>query len=183
MPKPEPVDYSLSATNIAEGKIEDEFTCPICFNIVKDPEECNACDKIFCQGCILNWRQSSSTCPACNEHYEGRPFNRVLKNQLNTYSFKCVECGEVFKYDHAEIHMRIHAAVKPIDCPLGCGESCKEGKPSVSLHLSEQCPRMEVVCQSCNAQTVRAAINEHDCVLYLKSQLQERTARYYEQKE
>ena len=65
--------------------------------------------------------------------------------------------------------MQKHQPVEPVDCPLLCGELIRDGKPAVSVHLSDVCPKMPVKCQTCEAEVVRVETQSHDCVQLLKS--------------
>jgi hypothetical protein len=46
------VEWTLDPEHLAEGKMDDQFCCPICIGVVIDPEECKLCEKPFCKKCI-----------------------------------------------------------------------------------------------------------------------------------
>lgn len=41
---------------ITISKIHDDFNCLICLNVVREPKECQKCDKLFCNDCISKWK-------------------------------------------------------------------------------------------------------------------------------
>ena len=93
-------------------------------------------------------------CPACNQQYESKAVNRFVRNTLHDFTFKCTKCPATFKYTEADGHYQKHAAVEPIQCPL-CGESIEGGKPAVSEHLCEECPKTLLTCPNCKGVDFR----------------------------
>ncbi len=39
-----------------KNKVEDDFNCCICMNVVREPRECSNCEKLFCNQCIEQWK-------------------------------------------------------------------------------------------------------------------------------
>ena len=94
-------------------------------------------------------------CPACNQQYESKAIHRFERNTLHDYTFKCTKCPANFKYLEADKHYQEHAPVEPIQCPLLCGKSIEGGKPEVSLHLCEECPKTLLTCPNCKGVDFR----------------------------
>ena len=46
-----------------QQNITDDFTCPICQELVKQPQACSKCNKAFCTDCIKFWQEKSDICP------------------------------------------------------------------------------------------------------------------------
>ena len=48
--------------------IEDLIKCPICFNYLNNPYECELCGGLFCEDCIQDWLKTKQKCPLrCSE--------------------------------------------------------------------------------------------------------------------
>ena len=41
----------------------EELKCPICLCVMKDPQQLNVCDHLFCKDCITTHFRTSSECP------------------------------------------------------------------------------------------------------------------------
>jgi len=78
--------------------IKETIKCSICFNIIKDPVQCDLCQHCFCSNCI----KKVTFCPyRCL-------FNRfisslICKNLLSELKIKC-SCGTVLNYDSLQKH-------------------------------------------------------------------------------
>ena len=173
LPKPIPVPISLTADDIAEGTVDNHFSCPVCLMIVSDAQECVKCDKLFCKDCIDTCCQKKPQCPACNQVYEGKGINRMLKSLLNALTFKCPVCAQVFKYEDKEMHAQSHQSFRTVDCPLRCGQTCEGGESGVWKHLADECPLMLLQCRVCEAEVMRTVAENHNCIEYLKNSLKQ----------
>lgn len=62
--------------------ISDEFVCPICQEVAKNPQACSKCKKAFCTDCIKFWQEKSDICPfKCRKDkmiLEDLPENSIL---------------------------------------------------------------------------------------------------------
>ena len=51
-------------TNLDKLEVIDELIkCPICFNYLNQPYECEQCGGLFCEDCIQNWLKNKHKCP------------------------------------------------------------------------------------------------------------------------
>ena len=55
--------FSEELLDPSQQNITDEFTCPICQELVKQPQSCSKCNKAFCTDCIKFWQEKSDICP------------------------------------------------------------------------------------------------------------------------
>src|SRR4029434_7790565 len=67
---------------------EEDFTCPVCFEIFKDPVLLS-CSHSVCKACLQQfWETKGSTeCPVCRgrSSYDKPPLNLPLKNLCETF--------------------------------------------------------------------------------------------------
>ena len=55
--------YSEDLLNPEQKTLFDEFICPICQLVSRDPKACSKCKKTFCVDCIKYWLERSTICP------------------------------------------------------------------------------------------------------------------------
>ena len=57
----------LDLGDLAEGEIDSEkaqfFVCSICSMIALDPKECSDCNSVYCEACIMPWKERGGCCP------------------------------------------------------------------------------------------------------------------------
>lgn len=80
------------------------FVCAICAMVVKDAQECDSCQSLFCAACIQPWAQNNDSCPKkCkgNDAVEFRAMHRYVKQDLLSLKFKCgaPECNFTGTYE------------------------------------------------------------------------------------
>ena len=105
-------NFVLTPDMVVKQPFEPEFTCSICYNVVKKPKQCKECDRLQCDGCLAKWWErsqvvSKSKCPLCskNEGFRDK-VNSIVMSWLNAKNFKCSLCASEFSYDRFEPHMR-----------------------------------------------------------------------------
>ena len=91
------------------------------------PEQCAACDQIFCKECIGGWVASKGKgqCPLCQETKGFNPMNRMVKRFLDQTQLR--------------------------GCPSG--DSCPKHETPIQYeqlipHLQKECPQVLVACPS-----------------------------------
>ena len=78
--------------------VKDKINCSICLNIIKDPVQCDKCQKFFCSDCIKEVEECPFRCK--NNNYTSGLLCRQLISELK---IKC-ECGKVIGFDHIQKH-------------------------------------------------------------------------------
>ncbi|XP_048011368.1 E3 ubiquitin/ISG15 ligase TRIM25-like [Megalobrama amblycephala] len=93
---------------MAEARVcQDEFTCPVCLDLMKDPVTIH-CGHSFCKSCITGcWDQEDQTrvysCPQCRQTFSPRP--ALGKNTIL-----------------AELVEKLKKTKLPADCYAGAGD-------------------------------------------------------------
>ncbi|XP_029358588.1 zinc-binding protein A33-like [Echeneis naucrates] len=66
---------------------EEDFSCPICFEVFRDPVLLS-CTHSFCKDCLKSWwREKAHNCPVCKRRSskDEPPSNRALKNLCDAF--------------------------------------------------------------------------------------------------
>ena len=66
----------------------ENFTCPICQDLIQDLHECSQCRNAFCKSCIDKWQvvaatQLKSQCPLRCLNAQFIPASKLLRTELD----------------------------------------------------------------------------------------------------
>ena len=69
----------------------DELKCLICLSVARDPQQHGngGCGKVFCQGCIVKYREITKTCPNCRKDL------KTFKDERSK-SVTYMQCNNIF---------------------------------------------------------------------------------------
>lgn len=67
-------------------------------------------------------------------------------------------------------HRRV-CFVEKLPCIFGCGQIFK-GKAEHLQHATEDCPKVDTICQTCSGHSLRDKQESHDCVPNLINQVE-----------
>lgn len=83
----------------------DNFDCPICTMVARNPKDCSSCGSIFCSTCIDDWMKKKSECPnRCPKDSKIQLIQRALKKIYGELEIKCEFCGKPIKMLDIEAH-------------------------------------------------------------------------------
>ena len=150
-------------------KVNRNFLCLICFNVLKDPVLCPRNQHCFCRGCITKHLENSRRCPTCADVLTVATFaepNRMVKDYLNELKIHCVHknrgCQDVVQLQHIEIHETTCGFTPAVCSNQGCGVSVN--KRDLIHHESEVCEFRKLKCHSCGEMTKTLADMEKKIV-------------------
>jgi len=96
-------------TALAIDKLDDEFVCSICHDILHDPVVISSCEHYFCNSCIRPWIQANSTCPKDRNLTEETGIGqacRFFRNKLADVRLRCQfsGCNAEINYEGFDRH-------------------------------------------------------------------------------
>jgi hypothetical protein len=78
----------FSSNNFIDKKSVSDFDCPICYNIMIDVYETNACGHLYCKSCISKLDKCAICMQTCSGYHESKYLQRKL------FEFKVSCCNE-----------------------------------------------------------------------------------------
>ena len=78
--------------NRFENAVSQNFHCPICLNVLKEPVMCRRNQHYFCTSCITRHLGNSPTCPTCMEELTVETLTqvpRIVTNCLSELNIRC----------------------------------------------------------------------------------------------
>ncbi|CAB4009940.1 RING finger 151-like [Paramuricea clavata] len=135
-------------------KINRNFLCLICFNVLKDPVLCPRNQHCFCRACITKHLENSRRCPTCADELTVETLaepNRMVKDYLDELNIHCVYnnrgCEEIVQLQHLDIHEATCGFTPAVCTNPGCGVTLNQR--DLINHESELCEFRKLKCHSC----------------------------------
>ena len=161
-------------------KVNRNFLCLICFNVLKDPVLCPRNQHCFCRGCITKHLENSRRCPTCADGLTvatlAQP-SRMVKDYLNELDIHCVHknrgCQDVVQLQHLERHETTYGFTPAVCSNQGCGVTVN--KRDLIHHESEVCEFRKLKCHSCGEMTKTLADMEKKIVNLERNMVTKRT--------
>lgn len=89
----------------------EDFLCPICHDVFKEPLLIRYCEHMFCSLCISSWTDQNSSCPVDRlqiRKSDLRTPSRFFRNQFNRLKMKCRfyenGCEDIVQMDKISNH-------------------------------------------------------------------------------
>ena len=135
-------------------KINRNFLCLICFNVLKDPVLCPRNQHCFCRACITKHLENSRRCPTCADKLTvetlAKP-QRMIKDYLDELNIHCVYnnrgCEEIVQLQHLDNHEATCGFTPDVCTNPGCGAILNQR--DFINHESELCEFRKLKCHSC----------------------------------
>lgn len=143
----------------------DNYECPVCLGVLRDPYLNDCCGHHFCKACIKMIQLGNGICPLCKENGFNIFPNLKLKRVINELQVKCVNEKHGCHWQ-GELRQLVSThqgdcefAVKP--CPYECGHSFS--KLAMAKH-EDDCPNLpvEVIAEKVRAENreLRTLVSE-----------------------
>ena len=140
------------------GKVDRNFICLICFNVLKDPVLCPKNHHCFCRACITKHLENYQRCPTCADrltmHTLVEP-QRMVKQMLNALNIHCVYidrgCQEIVELQNLDSHETTCGFTPAVCTNQGCGATVNQR--DLIHHESEVCEFRKLKCHSCGEMT------------------------------
>lgn len=137
-----------------EQAVSQNYHCPICLNVLKEPVMCGRNQHYFCTPCITRHLQNSSTCPSCMEELTLKTLSqapRIVSDCLSELIIRCDYfnrgCRDLIQLGSLKTHVA-NCGFSPVICSNdGCSEVVN--KRDKIHHEAEICDFRKLKCHDC----------------------------------
>ncbi|CAB4009941.1 RING finger 151-like [Paramuricea clavata] len=141
------------------SKVNRNFLCLICFNVLKDPVLCPRNQHCFCRACITKHLENSQRCPTCANELTvetlAKP-QRMIKDYLDELNIHCVYnnrgCEEIVQLQHLDNHEATCGFTPAVCTNPDCGVILSQR--DLVNHESELCEFRKLKCNSCGPTAI-----------------------------
>ncbi len=123
-----------------------EFKCPVCLYITREPHLTGCCGQNFCQNCI---GRINGPCPLCKRPVFQTLHDKKQKRKIMELKARCSNrgCGWMNEFGGLENHLNTECLFTVVPCTNGCGQTPQRG--SLLQHIQEACPFRLCRCVYC----------------------------------
>lgn len=133
----------------------NDFNCPVCLSILREPFLTTCCGGHFCEGCVQKVKTQFDECPLCKEKPLNAVIDKYFKRQLDQLMIYCPqkECtwtGELGKVNEhlATDQVAGECQYVTVKCPLSCGLEVL--RKLLDSHVAKDCPYRSTQCLFCD---------------------------------
>ena len=137
-----------------ENVVDEDYHCPICMNVLKEPVMCQRNEHYFCNQCITKHLENSQTCPTCMDQLTAETLRqppRIVTSYLLNLKIRCDYlqrgCRDIVRLEDLKTHVE-SCGFSPVVCSNdGC--LMEINKRDKTHHESEVCDFRRVKCHDC----------------------------------
>ena len=158
----------MASPNPAEPEftepLPEDYQCPICHEVLKEPQVTDCCGGNFCHGCINQILRNGGHCPLCRKAGFQVLIDRKLERKILALHVYCRVkdrgCGWKGALRELDAHLDTDCQYVDVECPNACGERPK--RRNLPDHLRNSCPKRKFSCPYCQFKaTYERVANEH----------------------
>lgn len=142
-----------------------DLECPICLQVMAEPNIVSCCGHHFCGGCIAKSQKTSNFCPLCKGQSYTAMVDRGLQRRIHGLMVRCIyhnrSCTWVGELQHLSDHM--NRRKREGECPYSdapCVNGCgfKTERQALERHEKNNCQKRTVNCTYCQASGIYEVI-------------------------
>ncbi|KAM3143649.1 hypothetical protein pb186bvf_004145 [Paramecium bursaria] len=142
-------------------EVNENYNCRICHELCIQPEECVKCEWLFCQICIVKWKEKKNQCPnRCDGTFNTKNPHRLVKSEIAKIKCLCPHCKQGILYDDVEKHQGVCTQKQ-----VGCIEACpwKGQSKDLANHKSQCQYLVSKECPNCKLWMTQIKLQQHNC--------------------
>ena len=151
-------------------KPEDEFFCPVSFELLKDPRQTNfCCGNHLSRAVAERLEAEGEPCPLCNTKPLKTTEDLFFKRKVKALKIRCSNKGSGCEWEGELGDLDKHLNLQSFDgkcdfvaveCPLKCSKRIQ--RRHLANHKSNECSKRPFSCKYCDYQaTHEKVVNDH----------------------
>lgn len=155
------VGYDYTLVN-AEITNDQDFKCPICMLLPREPAKVSCCGAIFCNACINNHHSNQNACPLCKEEFKWI-IDKSLQRKISGLEVHCVNQAEGCQWTGQLRHVEKHLQT----CQVTSCKKCEKRmlRSELSEHMDSDCDHRIIPCEysfaGCNFKGPKIKMPSH----------------------
>ena len=163
-PQDHPFVQASKLLHHIRGRYDSEFVreqseCPICLQVLRDPQKVTCCGYIYCKVCIDRVVKDGKPCPKCNRAFSIFPY-KGLRRTLGGFRVYCSNKDEGCEWvgELGDLERHLNSKPSPKSQLEGCLFeevaciycTCLFQRRYINPHQSnDECPKRPYVCKHC----------------------------------
>ncbi|CAD8112239.1 unnamed protein product [Paramecium sonneborni] len=161
-------------------EINQNLSCKICKNVALNAIECQTCEQLYCEECVIFWKRKKNECPECKEQFKTKQPHRLIREELSKQKFSCINQGCKVELLMNEVIQHINECqFKNVNCI--CGWSGPQSKQKYHEQTCQQFITKQ--CNICKEEIKLYKYQNHNCFFEFQQKLEKITEKFYEYKE
>ena len=150
----------------------EEYECPLCLHVTREPSLTSCCGQHFCQACINRILTDQKPCPFCKEPGFTVLLNKHQKRRVLSLKVVCSKkaagCDWVGSLGDLDSHVSVansNCQFVSVNCSNNCGETVQ--RKLLAIHLANNCLKRPYSCEYCQLKSTYEEIRDkhtHTCV-------------------
>ena len=144
----------------------EEYNCPICFLVLREPFLTDCCGHHFCHSCIDSVKHSNQPCPICTKKGFNVMVDRGVERKVRELKVRCPQflkgcrwLGTLGGLEEHIDHIQGNCQFITVSCHLGCGQ--RVPLSNLDHHMNDECPRRPYSCKFCGHKGIFEEIPQH----------------------
>ena len=130
----------------------EDYECPLCLHVTREPFLTSCCGQHFCQVCISRILTENKPCPLCKENTFTTLLDKKQKRRILSLKVYCDTkakgCQWVDCLGELEKHLNENCQFVEVNCSHDCGLAFQ--RRVLAKHQTDECPKRPDKCPFCD---------------------------------
>ena len=143
----------------------EDYECPLCLHVTREPSLNSCCGQHFCQICINRILTDQKPCPLCKASGFTVFFDKKQKRRVVSLKVVCSEkaagCDWVGSLGDLDSHVSVangDCQFVSVNCSNNCGETVQ--RKLLATHLANDCLKRPYSCKYCQLKSTYEEIRD-----------------------